>query len=157
MEAATLNSANLTNANLTGAYLKDFNFDQRRQIKIYDATIFANGTASFSVGDIETVADTINQLPASTDSNQPGIKELLDQLLESIKTETELKEGDKSDAIEELQNLAEASQDDDQNAKKTKARKSLRTLVRIVNDLPPTAALIDTCQELLTAIAKLFE
>ena len=52
---------------------------------------------------------------------------------------------------------AEASQDHDDNTKKTKAGKSLRMLGRITKALPATAALMTICKELLPAIAHFFE
>ena len=133
--------------------------DKSRKVNISDkAQVQASGAGAFNLGEISgTVANTINQLPTSPDPEKPGIKELLNQLQKAIEAETRLDDADKSDALEEVQNLAQASQDHDQNAKKTKAGKSLRMLGRIAKGLPATAALLNICKELLPAIAKFFE
>ena len=125
----------------------DKSVNQSRNVTISGGTINATGAGAFNLGDISgTVANTINQLPTSPDSEQPGIKELLTQLKEAIEAETDLDQTDKSDALEEVQNLAEASQDHDDNTKKTKAGKSLRMLGRITKALPATAAFMTICK-----------
>ena len=91
----------------------------------------------------------VNQSSSGSGDNVAGLKE-------AIEAETGLDETDKSDALEEVQNLAEASQDHDDNTKKTKAGKSLRMLGRITKALPATAALMTICKELLPAIAHFF-
>ncbi len=130
--------------------------DHSRKIDISGkTTINASGAGAFNLGDISgTVANTINQLPSSPDPNQPGIRELLTKLQQAIETETELDDLDKSDALEEVQILAEASQNDDRNAKTIISSKSVRRLGRIVNELPDTATLPIVSQEVLPAIAN---
>ncbi len=132
--------------------------NQSRNLTISDnAQVNASGAGAFNSGDISgTVANTINQLPTSPNPDQPGIKELLSQLKDAIEVETGLDETDKNDALEEVQNLAEVSQEEDENTKKIKAGKSLRMLGRITKALPPTAALMTICKDLLPAIAHLF-
>ena len=136
----------------------DKNINQSRNISISgNAQVTASGAGAFNLGDIsDTVANTINQLPNSPNPYQPGIKELLSQLKDAIEAETGLDEADKSDALEEIQNLAEVSQEEDENTKKTTAGKSLRMLGRITQALPATAALMTICKEILPAISHFF-
>ncbi len=113
-------------------------------------------TVTGAIGDISgQVTSLINQLPASTDSNQPGIKELLEQLQWAIAIETDLEDEDKGDALEQVQNLAEASQNPDGSEKKTKAAKAIRMLNRIVAGLPTATKLVEQVNKLLPAIGKL--
>ena len=134
------------------------NTNQSRNINIIDGTIYNSGAGAFNLGDISgTVANTINQLPSSPDPNQLGIKELLTKLQQAIETETELDDLDKSDALEEVQILAVASQNDDRNSKTIISSKSLRRLGRIVNELPDSSTLGNVSKEVLPAIAKLFD
>jgi len=90
-------------------------------------------------------------------TNQPGIKELLTNLQQAIEVETKLDNLDKDDALEEVQNLAKASQNGDRHTQTTIAGKSVRRLGRIVNELPDTATLSTVSQEVLPAIANFFD
>jgi hypothetical protein len=57
-----------------------------------------------------SVTNTINQLPETSQSEQPNLKELLTQLQKAIETETELPNEDKAEALEQVKTLAEAGQ-----------------------------------------------
>jgi len=132
--------------------------DHSRKIDISGKIINASGAGAFNLGDISgRVANTINQLPNSPDPNQPGIKELLTNLQQAIEVETKLDNLDKDDALEEVQNLAKASQNGDRHTQTTIAGKSVRRLGRIVNELPDTATLSTVSQEVLPAIANFFD
>ena len=145
------------NERIDGDYIEGNKTDQSRKIEISGGTVNASGAGAFSLGDISgTVANTINQIPSSSDPNQPDIKQLLIQLKEAIETESNLDDVDKSDALDEVNNLAEASQEEDENTKQTKAGKSLRMLERIAKGLPPAAALVTICKELIPAISSFF-
>ena len=73
--------------------------------------------ASFPVQISGQVADSINQLPSSSDPNQPGIKELLKKLNEAhryadlfeIATDTSIEEKQKQKLLKRVLNLAEAA------------------------------------------------
>jgi len=81
--------------------------DQSRKIDNKDGNVIGNilGDNSTISG---TVAQTINQLPDEPKSEQPGIKELLNQLHQAIAAETSLNPEDKAEALAQLQTLAEA-------------------------------------------------
>ena len=56
------------------------------------------------------LTNTINQLPASPQSDKPGIKELLTELQTAIEAETNLSDDDKAEALEQVKALAEVGQ-----------------------------------------------
>lgn len=129
-----------------------------RNIEISGGTVNASGAGAFSLGDISgTVANTINQMSSSSDPNQPDIKKLLIQLKEAIEAEPGLDAVDKNDALEEVNNIAKASQEENKNVKQTKIGKSLRMLQRIAKGLPATAALVTICKELIPTISSFFD
>ena len=130
--------------------------DNSRQVDISGkSTVNASGAGILNLGDISgTVANTINQL-SDSDSDSLRIKELLEKLLEAIEIETSLDDLDKEDALEEVQNIAEASQNKERHAKTTIIAKSVRRLGRIVNELPDDSTLGSVSREVLPAIAKI--
>jgi len=133
------------------------NTDRSRKTNIVGKKINASGAGAFGLGDVSgTVANTINQLPSSPDFHSPGIKELLVKLFKAIADETALDDLDREDALEEVQNIAEASINNDRNAKTTIVAKSVRRLGRIANDLSETSTLATVSRETLPAIANLF-
>ena len=139
-------------------YMVGNTFYQNRNMRITGETFITGGSGTFNLGDISgTVANAINQLSTSPNTDQPGIRELLGQLKEAIEAENSLEDVDKSDALEEIRNLATSSQDDDKNTKKIKAGKSLRNLARIANSLSPAATLVTIFKEVLPKIAHFFE
>ena len=145
------------NENIEGDYIEGNKTDQSRKIEISGGTVNASGAGAFSLGDISgTVANSINQIPASSDSNKPNIKQLLSQLKQGIETEPNLEDIDKYDALEEIDNLAKISQDKQESEQKNKAQKSIRMLQRISKVLPAGAALVTICKEVLPAISDFF-
>ena len=145
------------NENIAGDYVQGDKTNRSRQINITGGKINVSGAGAFNLGDISgTVANTINQIPSSSDSNDQEIKELLEKLLEAIETETSLDDLDKEDALEEVQNIAEASINNDRHAKTTIITKSVRRLGRIVNGLPDDSRLGSVSREVLPAIARTF-
>ncbi len=131
--------------------------DSSRKLQIGDigGDFNASGTA-LNLGDISgTVTNTINQLPASPDPDQPGLKELLVQLQATIEAEAELQPADKAEALEQVKVLAEAGKSP-QEGPIQKAAKTATTMLRgITAALPSTTALVKAVAELLPLIAKL--
>jgi len=99
------------------------------------------------------IANTINQLPESN-SQEQEIKQLLSQLQNAISNETSLEEEDKSDALEEVTNLVEATQNPDEGQKKT-AKKAIRILKGIFTGLPTATEVVQNLDKLLEAISQL--
>jgi len=123
-----------------------------RKIEISNSTV-----NNSNLGDVSGIVNTtINQLPESN-SQEQEIKELLSQLQNAISNETSLEDEDKSDALEEVNNLAEATQNPDEGKKKIE--KAIRGLKRIFTSLPTvTETAIEVVQnfdKLLEAISKL--
>ena len=103
------------------------NKKMERKIEISHSTI-----SNSNLGDVSGILTTkINQLPESN-SQEQEIKQLLSQLQEVIANETSLEEEDKSDALGEVKNLAEATQNPDEGKKKT-AKKAIRILKGIIH------------------------
>lgn len=104
----------------------------------------------------EDIAETINQLPDSPEPNQPGIKELLAQLSTVIEADNDLNAEDKAETLEQVLVLAEAGQ----NLTAQKIQKSARTALKILRgtlaELPIESQLVVECNQLLSAIAQLF-
>jgi len=130
--------------------------DQSQNFKVgQDFTVNAADSV-ISLRDISgTVTKTINQLPSSSDSGNPGIKELLTQLQNAIEAESELPHEDKAEALEQIKTLAKAGQKPEDNALQKAAKTSMKILKGTVASLPDAAKLIEACAKLLPAIASL--
>ncbi|NEQ85551.1 MAG: hypothetical protein F6K26_37225 [Moorea sp. SIO2I5] len=102
-----------------------------------------------------TVAESINQLPASSDPTKPGIKELLSQLIEAISTSSDLNDEDKTEALEQVKILAEVGNNPNDEAMKKKAKTAIKILKGTVSGLPNVAKLADSCSKLLPLITNL--
>jgi hypothetical protein len=109
-----------------------------------------------NIGEISgNVTNTINRLPSSSDSNKPGIKELLNQLHEAVASEPDLPDEDKAEALEQVKTLAEAGQKPEDTALQKAAKTSMKILKGTVASLPDAAKLAEACAKLLPAIATL--
>jgi uncharacterized protein YjbI with pentapeptide repeats len=102
-----------------------------------------------------SVTNTINQLPASPDSDSLGIKELLAQLQTAIEAELGLTDEDKVEALEQIKTLAEAGQKPEDNGLQKAAKTSIKVLKGTIASLPDAAKLAESCAKLLPAIATL--
>ncbi len=102
-----------------------------------------------------SVTNTISQLPASHDSEKPGIKELLAQLQAVIEAEAELPEEDKAEALEQVKILAKAGQNPRDNVLQKAAKTSMKILKGTVASLPDAAKLAESFAKLLPAITTL--
>lgn len=103
-----------------------------------------------------TVAESINQLPASPDPTKPGIKELLSQLTEAISTSSDLNDEDRTEALQQVKTLADAGKDPNDGAMKKMARTAVKILQGTVSGLPDVAKLADACSKFLPLITKFF-
>jgi uncharacterized protein YjbI with pentapeptide repeats len=102
-----------------------------------------------------SVTNTISQLPASSDPNTPGIKELLTQLQAAIEAESALPDEDKAEALEQVKTLAEAGTKPEDNLLQKAAKTSIKILKGTIACLPDTAKLAESCAKLIPAIASL--
>ncbi|NEP80191.1 MAG: hypothetical protein F6K39_19700 [Okeania sp. SIO3B3] len=101
-----------------------------------------------------TVTTSIDKLPDSSEPNKPGIKEALTQLQAAIEADSNLTKEDKEGALKELQNLAEAGKNPQEN--KQRAKGVVRFFKGLFTELPKTAKLIKDWEKLLPAIASFF-
>jgi uncharacterized protein YjbI with pentapeptide repeats len=102
-----------------------------------------------------SVTNTISQLPASSDPNTPGIKELLTQLQAAIEAESALPDEDKAEALEQVKTLAEAGQKPEDNLLQKAAKTSIKILKGTIASLPHATKLVESCSKLIPAIASL--
>ena len=102
-----------------------------------------------------SVTNTINQLPASLDPNNPGIKELLAQLQAAIEAEANLPDEDKVEALEQVKTLAEAGQKPEDGILQKAAKTAMKILKGTVASLPDAAKLAEASVKLLPLISGL--
>ncbi|MGB3536046.1 MAG: pentapeptide repeat-containing protein [Microcoleaceae cyanobacterium] len=126
----------------------------------FAGSVGGNFDASGAILNIDNVksrvSNSINELPPSTKPEQPGIKELLEQLQTTISNSAELSEADKVQALEQVKTLAEAGQKPKDNAMQQKAKGAMRFLKGLLAELPTVTSLVKQCQEILPAIASFF-
>ena len=96
------------------------------------------------------VTNQINQL--GSDSTQ--LQDLLTQLKTAIESESTLPETDKSDALEQVEKLAQAGQAPAEN--KSRAKRAIDFIKSTTEGLTETNKLVDACKKLLPAIGLLF-
>jgi hypothetical protein len=112
--------------------------------------------STLNIGDISGIVTyTISQLPASPQSDQPGMKELLTQLQAAIEAETDLSDDDKAEALEQVKTLAEVGKNPQESTMQKAGKKAMTMLKGILAGLPTTATLLEACSKLLPMIAKL--
>ncbi len=110
-----------------------------------------------SLGEISgNVTNTINQLPASPQPDEPGIKELLEQLHRAIESADDLKPEDKAEALKQVQALAEAGKDPAEPEKKNGAKSAIRWLKGMLTELAEPSAIVQLCKHVLPQIAGIF-
>lgn len=100
------------------------------------------------------VTNTLNQLPDSSESDEPNIKELLTQLQQAIENDSDLSPPDKADLLEQVQALAEAKQTEEPAKKEGLTRKARKMFEATLSSLPQTASIVEACTKLLPMILK---
>ncbi len=109
-------------------------------------------------GDISgTVTASIGEVTKSEVPEAPKLADLLKQLQSTIESDTHLSEKDRTKALKQVQTLAEAAQNPKNEDKKDLADTAITMLKGIFTGVPVLAASVTVCQELLPAIASLFE
>jgi uncharacterized protein YjbI with pentapeptide repeats len=100
------------------------------------------------------VTNAINQLPDTTESGQPSLKELLIQLQQAIQNDGELSQPDKDDLLEQVQALAEAKHVEEPVKKEGLTRKAMKMFNATLQSLPDTAKIVEACSKLLPMVLK---
>ncbi|EKV00454.1 putative low-complexity protein [Leptolyngbya sp. PCC 7375] len=101
------------------------------------------------------VKNSINKLADSSKPNEPGLKELLQQLQNAIESEPELSDEDKVEALEQVEVLAETGQNPGDGGMKKLAKTAMKILKGTMAGLSGTAQLVQDCSNVLPAIAAL--
>ena len=130
--------------------------DKSRKIEITGGTVNASGAGALSLGDISGIVTyTLSQLPASPQSDKPGIKELLTQLQAAIEAETNLSDDDKAEALEQVKALVEVGKNPQEGTMQKAGKTAMKILKGTIAGLPSAATLVEACSKLLPAIANL--
>ena len=101
------------------------------------------------IGDVN---HTINQIPADTSPQNQELKTLLQELTEAIQIEATLDDEEKAEAANQVKKIAQASQNPDDSAIQTKAKKAVNLLETIAKGLEPASKLFKACQKILPLI-----
>ena len=104
------------------------------------------------IGDVN---HTINQIPADTSPQNQELKTLLQELTEAIQIEANLDDDEKATAASQVKKIAQASQNPDDSALQTKAKKAVNLLETISQGLEPASKLFKACQKVLPLILGL--
>jgi hypothetical protein len=101
------------------------------------------------------VNHSINQIPADTSPQKQELKTLLQELTEAIQIEATLDDEEKATAASQVKKIAQASQNPDDSAIQTKAKKAVNLLETISKGLEPASKLFKACQKVLPLILGL--
>jgi uncharacterized protein YjbI with pentapeptide repeats len=138
----------------------DTNMSDISGINIEGSSNVSGIAGNNSIANLGTISGNVsialNQLPDATDTEKPGIKELLSQLQDAIIQSTYLPEEEKAEALEQVQALAEAGKNPQESTKQKTAKTAITMLRGIFTGLPAIASLVEAGNKLLPAIAKLF-
>ena len=104
------------------------------------------------IGDVN---HTINQIPADTSPQNQELKTLLQELTEAIQIEATLDDEEKAEAASQVKKIAQATQNPDDSALQTKAKKAVNLLETISKGLEPVSKLFKACQKVLPLILGL--
>lgn len=117
--------------------------------------VVGNMSGVMNLGTISgNVTNSINQISDSNQNNKE-LKDLLLNLQTAIESEESLSPEDKSEALEQVQVLAEAGQEPESTAIQKAAKTSIKILKGTVASLPDATKLVEACSKLLPAIATL--
>lgn len=103
------------------------------------------------------VTQTLEQLPASPQPDQPGIRELLSQLQRGIEVEENLSDEEKTEALTQIQVLAHAWNEKALEQEQKQANSALRVLRGIVADSPHAHSFNEMATSLMPQIAAIFD
>ncbi|MBN3893043.1 MAG: pentapeptide repeat-containing protein [Nostoc sp. JL31] len=138
----------------------DTNMSDISGINIQGSSNVSGIAGNNSIANLGTISGNVsialNQLPDATDAEKPGIKELLSQLQDAIIQSTYLSEEDKTEALEQVNSLAEAGKNPQESTKQKTAKTAITMLKGIFTGLPAVASLVEAGNKLLPAISKLF-
>jgi len=135
---------------ITGNPVKIGRIDMRDQ----KVSVGRDVTGVLNLGKISgNVTNTIQQLPASSDPNKPGLKEFLTKLQELIQNTAGLAEEDKAEALNHVKALAEIGKNPNE---KSKSKGILRWFRGLLPELPAAAATVVELKDVIESVAEIF-
>ena len=102
------------------------------------------------------VSNQINHLSTNVDSAQLSIKDLLAQLQQAIETDLELGDGEKTEALEEVGELAAAAQNPQEGSMQKIAKGAMNSLKGIAAGLSNASKLAVACKDLFPLLKTIF-
>jgi hypothetical protein len=102
------------------------------------------------------VRNQINQISTNVDSAQPSIKDLLTKLQQAIETDLELGDSEKTEALEEVGELATAAQNPQEGAMQKIAKGAMNSLKGIAAGLSDASKLAVACKDLFPLLKNIF-
>ena len=117
-----------------------------------------NIDATNSVVSLRDISGQVNNQIAQLDnsSTQTQLKELLTQLETAIQSEPNLSEEQKTEALEEVKELAAAGQAPQEGRMKKAAKRAINTLKGMTTGVDTATKFVEACNGLLPAIGLLF-
>lgn len=106
---------------------------------------------------VKNINNIINLLPDTTYPEGSEIKELLNQLKTIIENNIELKTEDRTEVLEQILNLALASQSPAETQMKKSARTAIKIIIGTVAQRPPDSKLVKECKRIVPEIVKFFK
>ncbi len=102
------------------------------------------------------VSQTLEELPASFQPDQPGIRELLTELQRVTTAEGHLPDRDRDQVLSQIKNLAHIWKEKETSTKKKEAVIAVEILQRIVAEVPEAEDFNETATNLIPQIAGIF-
>ncbi len=106
---------------------------------------------------VKKINEIIEDLPDKSLSEKSGIKELLNRLKITIENDVELRTEDKTEVLEQILNLALASQNPAEAQVKKVARTAIKIIIGTVAQRPPNSTLVKECKRIVPEIVKFFK
>lgn len=102
------------------------------------------------------VTKTIGQLQDSETSEAPKLADLLKQLQVAIEADPNLKADEKTEALEQVEEIAKAGKNPNEGEMQKLAKTASRALRGMLVELPSATQFIEACSKLLPLITKVF-
>jgi len=143
------------NENIEGDYVQGNKTDQSRTLN-NSGTINNSGAGAFNLGEISgTVANAINELPPSSNPNEPGLRDLLLDLKATIEDPL-LPPDEQEEALEQVKVLAIAGKNPQNETMQKKAKRAVGFLEVIAKGVEPASKLAKACASVLPQITPFF-
>jgi hypothetical protein len=123
----------------------------------YDGTINADQLAVGRFATVSgTVNKTINELKTHEATEAAKLADLLKQLKIAIESDPNLSPTEKTEALEQLQEIAKAGSNPSSEPTQKIAKTASRALKGMLTELPHATQFVEACTKLLPLITKIF-